>query len=103
MDRQASAFDSSRKVMRLIDLDRPLIARSEARSLAHDLDRYREVVVDFDGIEQVGQGFADELFRVWARDNPRTELVPVNMNRAVRLMVGRALADADRGSQSPGS
>ncbi|MCC7534787.1 MAG: ArsR family transcriptional regulator, partial [Deltaproteobacteria bacterium] len=37
-----------------------------------------------------GQGFADEVFRVWARDHPATTLVPVDMNEAVTFMVERA-------------
>lgn len=42
----------------------------------------------------VGQGFCDEVFRVWARDNPGTRLVPVNMNEDVGWFVRKAYADA---------
>jgi len=86
------AFDRSRTVVRLFDLDVPFVSRSEAKRLARNLERFREVVVDFRGVEAVGQGFADELFRVWAREHPGTRLAPVNMNRAVGLVVGGALA-----------
>lgn len=90
------AFDRSRTTVRLFEFDIPFVSRSEAKRLARNLDRFREVVVDFKGIEQVGQGFADELFRVWARDHPETKLVPVNMDTPVKLIVHRALADAER-------
>lgn len=101
-DEDTLAFDKSRTIVRLFEFDVPFVSRSEAKRLARNLERFREVVVDFRGVEEVGQGFADELFRVWAGDHPRTELVPVNMNRAVALIVGRALSDSARSSQSQG-
>lgn len=99
-DDETLAFDKSRTTVRLFEFDVPFVSRSEAKRLARNLERFREVVVDFRGVEEAGQGFADELFRVWAGDHPETSLVPVNMNRAVRLIVERALADADSKSQS---
>jgi anti-sigma regulatory factor (Ser/Thr protein kinase) len=95
-DDETLAFDRSRTTVRLFELDVPFVSRSEAKRLVRNLDRFREVIVDFRGVEEVGQGFADELFRVWSRDNPGTKLVPVNMNRAVGLMVERAVAEAGR-------
>lgn len=66
------------------------VSRSEARRLLHNLDRFREVELDFEGVQGVGQGFADEVFRVWANDHPEVRLVPTRMNRAVEFMVERA-------------
>lgn len=94
-DEETLAFDKSRAVVRLFEFEVPFVSRSEAKRLARNLDRFREVVVDFDGVEEVGQGFADELFRVWAASHPDTKLVPVNMNSAVGFMVGRASAGTD--------
>lgn len=93
-DEETLAFDKSRTTVRLFEFDVPFVSRSEAKRLARNLERFREVVVDFRGVEEVGQGFADELFRVWAADHPGISLVPVNMNRPVSLIVERALADA---------
>ncbi|HYO61394.1 MAG TPA: DUF4325 domain-containing protein [Actinomycetota bacterium] len=95
-DEDTLAFDRSRTTVRLFELDVPFVSRSEAKRLARNLERFREVVVDFRGVEEVGQGFVDELFRVWAGDHPNTSLVPANMNRAVRLMVGRTATHVDR-------
>lgn len=97
-DEDTFAFDKSRTTVKLFEFDVSFVSRSEAKRLARNLERFREVVVDFQGIEQVGQGFADELFRVWARDHPETKLVPANMGTPVRLIVDRALADAARAS-----
>lgn len=60
------------------------------------LAKFREVVLDFEGVESVGQGFADEVFRVFARAHPGTRLVPIRMGKAVEFMVQRALRTAGR-------
>jgi hypothetical protein len=57
--------------------------------LLHGLDRFREVVLDFRGVEGIGQGFADEIFRVWAGAHPDVSLEAANMNEAVGFMVER--------------
>lgn len=77
--------------MRLFAAGDAFVSRSEAKRLAHGLERFEEVVVDFTGVNEVGQGFVDELFRVWPRDHPGTRLLPVNMSRAVEAMVRRGL------------
>lgn len=99
-DDETLAFDRSRTTVRLFEFDVPFVSRSEAKRLSRNLDRFREVVVDFRGVEEVGQGFADELFRVWAREHSETNLAPVNMSRAVSLIVERALADAKSQARS---
>ena len=83
-------FTKTRTVVRLFSIGVRFVSRSEAKRLLHGLDRFREVVLDFRGVEGVGQGFADEVFRVWAHAHPDTELTPVNMNPAVEFMVQRA-------------
>lgn len=81
----------TRTVVKLFGLGRDFVARSEARRLLHGLEVFREVVVDFDGVRGIGQGFADEIFRVFGREHPEVRLVPVNMNEAVQFFVERAL------------
>jgi hypothetical protein len=54
------------------------------------LERFREVVLDFERVTGIGQGFADEIFRVFANAHPETTLVPVNMNEPVSFFVERA-------------
>lgn len=68
----------------------PLISRSQAKRLLQRLSRFREVVLDFSGVESIGQAFADEIFRVFVRQNPEVSLAPVHMHPAVSGMVGRA-------------
>lgn len=82
-------FDRTRIVVELFEIGVRFISRSEAKRLLRGLEKFFEVVLDFEGVEQIGQGFADEVFRVWARAHPDTRLVPVRMNPAVEFMVKR--------------
>ena len=79
-----------RTLVRLVEGADGWVARSEAKRLTRDLDQFREVIVVFNGVEQIGQGFADEVFRVWQNEHPDVHLVPVNMKESVRLLVERA-------------
>lgn len=88
-DPETGAFDASHTVVRLFVHGVRFVSRSEAKRLVRGLDRFRHVTVDFAGVEQVGQGFVDELFRVWARAHPGTVLRPVNMVEPVAFMVRR--------------
>lgn len=89
------AFTRSRTFIKLFEVGTHFVSRSEAKRLLHGLEKFDEVVVDFRGVESVGQGFADEVFRVWARAHPGTRLLPENMNDAVRFMVRRAIPAGD--------
>ncbi|HVS10531.1 MAG TPA: DUF4325 domain-containing protein [Planctomycetota bacterium] len=86
-------FDTTRCVVRLFEHGTSFVSRSEAKRLLANLDRFREVILDFRGVEGVGQGFVDEVFRVWARDHPEVTLIPVEMNAAVEFMVRRGLPE----------
>ena len=67
-------------------LDRDPVARSQARRICARLENFREVELDFSRTEIMGQGFADELFRVFQNKHPEVTLTPVNMNSAVQRM-----------------
>jgi anti-sigma regulatory factor (Ser/Thr protein kinase) len=72
-----------------IDLFRQgdFVSRTEAKLIGARLEGFEVIELDFRGITQIGQGFADELFRVWANDHPSSHLVPVNANPAVRAVI----------------
>lgn len=69
-----------------------LISRSQAKRLIFRFEKFKTVILDFDGIEEIGQAFADEVFRVFQNAHKDTKLVPVNMTPAVKNMVSRAKA-----------
>lgn len=70
--------------------DENLVSRSQAKRLLQRVDRFRHVVLDFDEVEQIGQAFADEIFRVFAVDHPEIELVAVHVRPGVQQMIRRA-------------
>lgn len=67
-----------------------LVSRSQAKRLTLRFEKFTTVVLDFEGVAEIGQSFADEVFRVFQRSRPQTQLVPVNMTLAVENMVRRA-------------
>lgn len=64
-----------------------LDSRAQARRAAHRLQQFRHARLDFGGVEEIGHGFADELFRVFARSQPQLALEPVNMAPRVRALI----------------
>lgn len=84
------AFSRTHTIVRLFGLGLQFVARSEARRLMAGLETFRHVVLDFDRVPGIGQGFADEVFRVFARAHPEITLEPIRMNDDVRFFVERA-------------
>ena len=66
-----------------------LVSRSQAKRLTRRFERFQTVIVDFAGVEEIGQAFADEAFRVFANAHPAIKMVPVNMTRSVEAMIRR--------------
>jgi anti-sigma regulatory factor (Ser/Thr protein kinase) len=73
-----------------------LVSRSQAKRVVAGLNRFKDVYLDFSGIETIGQAFADEIFRVFRRDNPTVNLKPTNLNPEIQAMINRVqLAQAE--------
>lgn len=90
------AFVRTRPVVKLFEAGTSFVSRSEARRLLDGLDAdFETVEVDFTGVSDVGQGFVDELLRVWPAAHPDKTVIPVNMNAAVEFMVRRGLKRRD--------
>jgi hypothetical protein len=84
-------FYASQPTIKLFETGLTFLSRSEARRLTTGFEEFSEIRLDFAKVESVGQGFTDEIFRVWAKDHPRIELIPLHMNEAVEFMVNRSL------------
>jgi len=78
-------FQKTRVHVRLLQAD--YVSRSEAKRLLANLDRFREVVLDFKDVRSIGQGFADEVFRVFLRSHPEIKIVVENADPAVAAML----------------
>ena len=66
-----------------------LVSRSQAKRLLARIERFQDVIFDFEGVSAIGQAFADEIFRVYANNHPDIVLLPVNMEPNVKKMVNR--------------
>ena len=53
------------------------------------------VVFDFRGIESIGQAFADEISRVFAKARPDIELIESHTGVEVKNMILRARSSGD--------
>lgn len=83
-------FDKTEVRVRLSRAAGDYVSRSEARRLLFGLEKFKRIVMDFSGAPGVGQGFADEVFRVFSRKYPRIRIEPVHMAPSVAFIVQRA-------------
>ena len=64
-----------------------LVSRSQAKRLLTRVERLTTVVLDFEGVEMIGQAFADEIFRVFKAAHPDVKIVPENANANIGKMI----------------
>lgn len=81
--------------------DDKLISRSQAKRLLIRVDRFRTVFFDFKAVENIGQAFADEIFRVFAQGHPDIEIIPINATPQVQQMINTARVQW--AAETPGS
>jgi hypothetical protein len=72
-------------------LDFPMVSRSLARRILSNIDKFKVVFLDFENIETIGQGFADEIFRVFKNKHPEISVIPLNTNEEIDFMIKRAM------------
>lgn len=85
------AFDKTVVPVKMAEHNKDdLISRSQAKRLLLRIDRFRTVVLDFKNVNQIGQAFADEIFRVFARRHPGVDVQFTNVNKEVLNMIRRA-------------
>jgi hypothetical protein len=99
-DPEEFTFDKTVVPLRLAQEGQMLVSRSQAKRVAHRFEKFKRVELDFEGVGQIGQAFADELFRVFAQKHPEVRLTPINVTPAVGRMISRVLAGrADKGGE----
>lgn len=65
------------------------MSRSQACCVLAGFEKFKKIIFDFDRVPSIGQAFADEIFRVFQSRYPHISIEPINMNDAVKFMVGR--------------
>jgi uncharacterized protein DUF4325 len=75
-----------------------LISRSQAKRVVARLELFKTILFDFTGVPTIGQAFADEIFRVFAKEHPNIEIYPIHANSEVNRMISRVTSET---SESP--
>lgn len=73
--------------------DEIYIARSQAKRILVGLEKFSRIILDFRNVETVGQGFVDEVFRVFQNQYPHITIDYCNANEDVTFMIKRGLAN----------
>jgi hypothetical protein len=83
------AFDKTDVQIRLYTMGTIHVSRSQARRVLNGLDKFKNIELDFDKVPTVGQGFADEIFRVFQNRHTDIKISAINTNEAVQFMIDR--------------
>jgi len=82
-------FDRTKVQVKLFQ--KQYVSRSEARRLIHGLDKFKEITLDFDGVKSIGQGFADEIFRVFRKTHPHIVIKTENLSPTLEPMISHVV------------
>ncbi len=82
-------FERTRAFVKLFHKN--YVSRSEAKRLLYGLDKFREVMLDFKGVTSIGQGFADEIFRVFANEHPDIKIKTANVSSALEPVISHVV------------
>lgn len=72
-----------------------LVSRSQAKRILNRVEKFKNVHLDFEGVDSIGQAFADEVFRVFARRNPHIILQPTHVTDSINKMILAAKSNQD--------
>jgi anti-sigma regulatory factor (Ser/Thr protein kinase)/biotin operon repressor len=86
-------FSKTKVTVDLYKMGNAYIARSQARRILAGLEKFKTIIFDFDKVETVGQGFADEVFRVWQLHHQDIKIIYQNTNENIEFMIKRAMAE----------
>jgi hypothetical protein len=93
MDRSFKpVFDRTVFPLQLAQTEGRVISRSQAKRIMNGMERFAIVEVDFTGVENIGQGFADEMFRVWQFFHKDTVVKPTHAGEKVKKIISRVTA-----------
>jgi DNA-binding transcriptional ArsR family regulator len=84
-------FRFSKTSVKIKLLGKTYVSRSEAKRLLVNLEKFRVIELDFEGVKSIGQGFADEVFRVFPGRHADCTVVAVKANPAIEAMIKHAI------------
>ncbi len=83
----ADAFHTTEIPVRLAQLSSELVSRSQAKWVTERATQFKTVILDFEGVQTVGQAFVDEVFRVFAAAHPHIQLKTMGLSPEVAKLV----------------
>ncbi len=78
-----------------------LVSRSEAKRLLTGLARFKTALIDFGGIDSIGEAFADEVFRIFPAAHPGVEIREIRANKEIRGMIDGVRKKTEAQAASP--
>ena len=64
-----------------------LVSRSQAKRVLARFNQFSEIILDFENVDDIGQAFADEIFRVFRNAHPEIKIFTARTNKAVDNMI----------------
>ena len=83
-DRDGS-FTTTRIPLKNI-FDSAPVSRSQAKRICNRLESFEEVILDFEDVSWMGQGFAHQIFVVYQNLHPTISIKPIHMSPDVESM-----------------
>ena len=65
------------------------MSRSQAKRLVARFEHFQKVILDFQDVTSIGQGFADQIFRVYQNEHPNVQLFVINATEDIKDMITR--------------
>jgi anti-sigma regulatory factor (Ser/Thr protein kinase) len=87
------SFDKTVVAVKLAQYEgESLVSRSQAKRLMARVENFRSALLDFEGVQSVGQAFADEIFRVYKSAHPNVKIEPIHTSEEIKTAIHRARA-----------
>jgi anti-sigma regulatory factor (Ser/Thr protein kinase) len=88
-------FSKTKILVKLYKYADEFLSRSQARRILTGLEKFKTVILDFKGVIQIGQAFADEIFRVYKNLNKGKSVKYINANGDIDFMIKRAIKNTE--------
>lgn len=90
---QGGPFDRTAIQVKLFALGDEFVSRSEAKRILTRLENFNSIVLDFEGVEGIGQAFADEIFRVFQKRHQTIEITFIKANEEIVSLISKAKSE----------
>jgi anti-sigma regulatory factor (Ser/Thr protein kinase) len=85
------SFDKTIVSVKLVQYEgESLVSRSQAKRLMARVEKFRTAMLDFEGVQSIGQAFADEIFRVYKSAHPGVIIATINVSEEIMTAIHRA-------------